>query len=719
MSLQSIAQPDIAKVHAMLSKMDGPQLQKFAAANQDNAIYVSLAMQVDKDRKEQMRRLQALMTGKEQPKVIPQAVAALNPQGMAPPGMGGQGGAPMPPPGGPQAPMPPQGMPMGMPPPGMQMPPPMPPAPQMPPPMPPAPQMPPPSGPRAAPQGLAGLPAPNMQGMADGGIAGYADEDEAVGYADGGAIRMAGGGFNEDAIRKQLISLGTPPPLVEVIVQRERMAAENAQQQQQQNQSSFTPANTSGVSVPQIRSMPSAYEASANPPMIPNPRMTGEKPAVGPNDPNPFVSREVSPSSGKAPTKTNIAEAAASSPALGQFIFNMENSRFQPPLPPPPPTPATDAGTRSVVKKPSPGEGISLLKPSSGVEALLDAKGLTPAEAKAQAGVYMDQGTAERYLADAKGAFETSQRTASEEFAKLPALEKADETSAAKYIQKTKKELAAEKETLGPMFLINAGLAIASGKSPRFLENVAGGLSKGFEQHKDALKEFKSASKDLDKFEMLEKERRRAEEYGRAKDAMGFRVEQAKALSDYQTKLSDTLMTRLNVSAQVASDIAKNSANVAADDRRAGLTADTQLKISNNSTRVALAQLNKEPDLVAAARLFGGGDLQVGLERMHRKSDEELLIALNSSVVAQNKGELDSTRHVPYFTLSDIKKMRSQDRPPVMNLPAGQAAPLLMGGGIPSVIRPGPNVISNDPRFDTRVRVPTTTPSATDLYAPR
>jgi hypothetical protein len=707
MSLQSVAHPDIAKVHTMLSKMDGPQLQQFAAANQDNAIYVSLAMQVDKDRKEQMQRLQALMTGQKQPSVMQQVVASLNPQGMAPPGMGGQGGAPMPPPGGPQGQMPPQGMPPA-PPPGMQMPPPMPPAPQMPP----------PSGPRAAPQGLAGLPAPNMQGMADGGIAGYADEYEAVGYADGGVVHMQAGGFTEDEIRAQGRSLGTPQPLIEIAVQRARMAAQTAQQQQQQNQLPFTPANTSGVSVPQIRT--STYEASANPPMIPNPRMTGEAPAVGPNAPNPFVSREVSPSSGKAPTPTNIAEAAAKSQELGQFIFNVQNARYQPPvLPPPPPTPATDEGTRSVVKKPPPGEGISLLKPSSGVEALLDSKGISPEKAKEQAGVYMDQPAVERYLADAKSAFETSQRTASDEFAKLPALEKAENTSAAKYIDKTRKELAAEKETLGPMLLINAGLAIAAGKSPRFLENVAGGLGKGFEQHKEALKEFKAASKDLDKFEMLEKERRRAEEYGRAKDAMGFRVEQAKALSDYQNKLSDTMINRVNVSAQVASDIAKNAANEAAANVRAGVAAETNINISNNSTRVALMQINKEPDLVATARIFGGGDLQVGLERVRRKSDEELLIALNSSVVAQNKGELDSTRHVPYFTLSDIKKMRAQDRPPVVDLPAGKAAPLLMGGGIPSVLRPGPGVISNDPRFDTRVRVPTTTPAVTDLYAPR
>jgi len=693
MSLQSVAHPDIAKVHAMLSKMDGPQLQQFAAAHQDNAIYVSLAMQVDKDRKEQMQRLQALMSGQEQPKVIPQAVAALNPQGMAPPGMGAQqqGGAPMPPPGGPQGQMPPQGMPPQGPPPGMQMPPSAP-----------------PPGPAPGPQGIAGLPAPNLQGMADGGIAGYAD---------GGEVHMAfGGDATEAEIRAKGRELGLSDVAIEAAIQQRKT-------QTPQINLPFTPATTSSVGVPTLlsREIPSAYEASANPPMIPNPRMTGETPAVGPNDRNPFVSREVSPSSGKAPTQTNIAEAAANSPALGQFIFNMQNARYQPAptSPPPPPTPVTDEGTRSIVKKPPPGEGISLLKPSAGVTALLSAQGISPEKAKEQAGVYMDQGTAERYLADAKRAFETSQKTASEAFAGLPQLEKAEETAGAKYIDKTKKELAAEKETLGPMFLINAGLAIASGKSHRFLENVAGGLGKGFEQHKEALKDFKAASKDLDKFEMLEKERRRAEEYGRAKDAMGFKVEQAKALSDYQSKLTDTLMTRLNVSAQVASDIAKNSASVAADDRRAGIAAETNIHISNNSTRVALAQLKKEPDMIALARILGDGDIKVGYERAHRKSDDEMLVLLNSSVVAQNKGIMDPTQHIPLYTMADVRKMRAQDRPPVMNLPAGQAAPLLMGGGIPSVIRPGPGVISNDPRFDTRVKVPTTTPAVTDLYAPR
>ena len=290
--------------------MDGPQLQKFAAANQDNAIYVSLAMQVDKDRKEQMQRLQALMTGRDKPKVIPQAVAALNPQGMIPPGMGGQGGAPMPPPGGPQGQMPPQGMPPA-PPPGMQMPPPMPPAPQMPP----------PSGPGAAPQGLAGLPAPNMQGMADGGIAGYADEDEAVGYADGGVVHMQAGGLTEAEIRAQGRSLGTPQPLIELAVQNARMAAENAQQQRQLP---FTPAMPSAVAKDNtvVRDTTSmfrdpGYDVFKNPPTIR--QLYGDQPTLG-----------TAADAIEKMTRENAAKDLFARPGMQQFVADLGAGRVRP-----------------------------------------------------------------------------------------------------------------------------------------------------------------------------------------------------------------------------------------------------------------------------------------------------------------------------------------------------------------------------------------------------
>jgi len=106
----------------------------------------------DTARKQMRSAQQAQMSGGEPPKVVDQAVASIGqaPQMPMPP----QGpGGPMP--QGPRPPMPPQG---------------------------------------AGPQGPAGLPGLNsgMQNMADGGIAGYPDEEEVVGMAEGGVARYNG-----------------------------------------------------------------------------------------------------------------------------------------------------------------------------------------------------------------------------------------------------------------------------------------------------------------------------------------------------------------------------------------------------------------------------------------------------------------------------------------------------------------------------------------------
>jgi hypothetical protein len=129
-------------------------------------------------------------------------------------------------------------------------------------------QMPPQAPP--APQGVAALPAPNMEGMADGGIAGYADEDEAVGYADGGAVHMAGGGLDEDAIRAQGRASGASDVAIENYIQAMRAAA-NAPQRNLP----YTPAQTGAVAKDNmvVRDTSSmfrdpGYDVFKNPPTI-------------------------------------------------------------------------------------------------------------------------------------------------------------------------------------------------------------------------------------------------------------------------------------------------------------------------------------------------------------------------------------------------------------------------------------------------------------------
>jgi hypothetical protein len=145
--------------------------------HKDDPYIFPMAFAESNMRKEARAAQQAQAMGQQQPKVVDQDLMEMGQPPMPPQGM---------PQGGPQG-MPPQGMPpQGMPPQG---------GPQ---------DMPPQGGPQMAQQqlpenqGIGALPAPNMQHMADGGIAGYGDDDGGEfnysGGSDGPLINMASGG---------------------------------------------------------------------------------------------------------------------------------------------------------------------------------------------------------------------------------------------------------------------------------------------------------------------------------------------------------------------------------------------------------------------------------------------------------------------------------------------------------------------------------------------
>ena len=150
---------------ARIAKMLPPARAQFAQMHKADPIMMSLVSFVDNQEKAFLSANLARQAGTEPPKVNDQIIASINPQ--AP-----QGG---------------QGMPQG------------------------APQQ-----PQAAQQlpentGIAALPAPNMQQMADGGITGYQDD---LYVPDDSDARMGNGGYNfpqgESVIR---MANGTPPEM--------------------------------------------------------------------------------------------------------------------------------------------------------------------------------------------------------------------------------------------------------------------------------------------------------------------------------------------------------------------------------------------------------------------------------------------------------------------------------------------------------------------------
>lgn len=154
---------------AQIARMTPQQRQQFAQMHKTDPIMMSLVSFVQ-NQDEAFRAAQmAKMTGQEKPKVVDQVIASINPP-------------------------PPQATPQEMPSQGM----------------------PPQGAPQAAQQlpentGIAALPAPNMQQMADGGITGYQDD---LYVPDDSDARMGNGGYNfpqgEAVIR---MADGTPPEM--------------------------------------------------------------------------------------------------------------------------------------------------------------------------------------------------------------------------------------------------------------------------------------------------------------------------------------------------------------------------------------------------------------------------------------------------------------------------------------------------------------------------
>lgn len=143
-----MAVPNPTQITSTLRMMPDQQLQQYAAMHKNDPYIFPMAFAESNARKQARAAQQAQGMGQQQPKVVDQDLMEMG-----------------------QPPMPPQGMP-------------------------------PQGGPQMAQQrlpeqqGIGALPAPNMQRMADGGIAGYGDDDE-FNYAgaDESVVMMAGGGI--------------------------------------------------------------------------------------------------------------------------------------------------------------------------------------------------------------------------------------------------------------------------------------------------------------------------------------------------------------------------------------------------------------------------------------------------------------------------------------------------------------------------------------------
>ena len=168
---------NVNQITAQMARMSDQALQQYAAMHKADPYTLSLALS-ESNRRKEMRQAAQMGQQQPQPKVVDQEISQMGPQ-MAPPQQG----------------MPPQGAPQGM-------------------------------QPQQLPEdsGIGQLPAPNMQGMAAGGIVAFDEGGEVPGYAGGGTPsaedkkkRME---YREYAL-KRAEALGLDPQFVDRLFQYE------------------------------------------------------------------------------------------------------------------------------------------------------------------------------------------------------------------------------------------------------------------------------------------------------------------------------------------------------------------------------------------------------------------------------------------------------------------------------------------------------------------
>lgn len=363
--------------------------------------------------------------------------------------------------------------------------------------------------------GIGALPAPNMQQMADGGIAGMPEDDGAsLLYHNEPVMRMAGGGVAR--YNGETTSLVAD---IQRILQKspyERTQAENEALAQAgySMERRTIPADSGVASIntylqslgPRIRNYLTGGASQLTDEQL------AKKPAVG-----GALTERILRGVGSTPSEA---------PIYPQASYSNEGRRTAAPVAA---APVSDAAA-----KPGAGQGGlgDLVPPAAAPRAAAPA---APVATGPDAGKLKEQ-----YLADV-GKMAPEKETAESFMARRKAMLGDEGQALSKYEAKLLAQEAAlprEKDESFWMAVTQAGLAAAAGKSSNALQNIAEGFGTGLAGYKDALKEFKKAEQERDKA-MADIERaRRAEKRGDVDAALAFENKSQERLDRHNDRVA-------------------------------------------------------------------------------------------------------------------------------------------------------------------------------------
>jgi hypothetical protein len=364
-------------------------------------------------------------------------------------------------------------------------------------------------------QGIAQIPAPNMQSMADGGIAGYGDDGE-QGMATGGM-----GGMFDFAQRSE--------PVL-------RMAEGGAVQRYQFGGVTYDPAT--GIPI----SDPSAYGGTDDRTML-------ERLGVL----NPENRRALERAAKEKAMREEEAKAAKTPGAkAAAAVAN---------------TTANTSGQPGAAPGAQPAE-------KQGLGSLSSTKVLTPEQAKEQAGEFADFGEARTALKKAESDQESQgarlRTMLADNLPKTPAMEGLE-----KLLDKQDAATGGEKDKAAGLALLSAGLAIAGGSSRFALQNLKEAIP-AVAQYSDALKDIKKMERENMKMRGEIEQARRAESRDDTKLKLQLE-EKIGDRQDKINELGIGLTSKIaGTNAEVATKLWSTSFEAANREKVAGISANAQ-----------------------------------------------------------------------------------------------------------------------------------------------
>jgi hypothetical protein len=538
--------------------------------------------------------------------------------------------------------------------------------------------------------GIAGLAAPNMQGMADGGIAGYDDfaqhSEPVVRMAEGGVARYQTGGstpFSRSALGQMFgDSLAEAEQLRTTRRLRDELQSTYGPRagiagafMEQSDLDRETAQAISGLlkelSLPQLQALkqyglsgirdvirekrPELFEkldADARarvktpaPVKQPLPSQTGLTAESLKNIPTAYetVAAAYGPDAERMPQPSVLAaeQRAATAPGRGA------------------------PGVAGVGVAGAPGAAPGAAPAAGGAAAPARPGESDVAKAKRAAGEFFDEGAVkgdvEAYVERVKGNIaegrtrvEQALKKDGKAYAGLEALLEQEGVDAKKGLEQDK-----------AMAILNAGLAMMAGTSPRALENIGKGAMVGTSEYSSAMKDFKKSAKERQRAMADIEQARRAEARDDTKTMLAFEQSAETRLENAEHFGIKAIMDVTNAKAGAAANIYKGLQDNAAAMQRvqvqeAGAAARQQQELGSrvllaqaeNATRMAIANLpGAEERLI---RAFGNDpEFRSSYERFRsigadQRALQDLLVKIASSpggmqILKQQDSELYNT----------------------------------------------------------------------------